>query len=194
MWLSLFVSHQCTKFYRNQSRVYWYMMIIDMYKIWSKLDNILPKTYFRYGDRSPFSIFYLARPPFQQILRDHVRTDPGNTFVKFKFVALTALKLWAFNGQNISVVTRPRPRDPCHAPFSKKSMIPDLTYWPWKHLCQICVKSDVRSFNRFEAININGQNISVVTWPWPRPFSKNFQGPCLNWSWKHVCVCQIWSS
>jgi len=37
------------------------------------------------------------------------------------------------------------------------------------------VKSDVRSFNRFEAININGQNISVVTSPWPRPFFKKFK-------------------
>ena len=72
--------YQCTKFYWNQLWLYWYLMIIGMNRIWNKLDNTLPKTYFRYADRSPFPVFFtLATPPFQQILRDRVRTDPGKS-------------------------------------------------------------------------------------------------------------------
>jgi len=93
-----------------------------------------------------FTLKSVATPSFGKIFGGHVRTVPGNRCSNLKSVALTVLELLAFNAQKFK-----GSRDPGHAPFWKN-------FWdscPNSELSlETCVKFEVRTFNRFEAICI----------------------------------------
>ena len=56
----------------------------------------------------------LATPPFGKIFGGHVRTAPGNTFVKFQVRSFNRFDLLAFNAQKFR-----GSRDPATPPFGK---------------------------------------------------------------------------
>ena len=102
-----------------------------------------------------------SHAPFRKLLRVHVRLSLETRLSNLKSIDLTVLELLAFNHPKFRWS-----RGPGHALFEKQ-----LRGHVWTNRENMHVKFDVRSFNRFGAINIlTPKNLGD---PGHAPFSKN---------------------